>query len=509
MRFNTIEDFKVESLKLDEGNYRFLQANDEDDCIYKIFTGNRPYFKNLVESIAVDDLGEPLLVYKDPNGSNIVLDGNRRAAAIKVLFEPERAPTRQLQKFTEEMASKTDFDFDNIQAQVSSDKELILKTVYERHAAGQGKSRIDWNALAAAKFRFDTEKSEKHDWYGMALIMELEAIDPAKTEYVYTKAFSFEVFRRLIRAGVSKGHFAGRLFAKNGKRLVKRHKKDLQDAIDLVCRLLEKMQSKKISLSRSETFADKNKIDELYAELFPRHEEQVEDQDDDTSEGEGNDDKDDADQEEADGDEPPGNGANDDSFDSDTDAGGDGSPAPSEDEDDTEGSEDGEPGEDKTEDEDQILLDEEGEEEINVDATKPKSIKKSNAVAKRLNELGSFKLSALYRSMIELKFSRHSAAVTICAWAFWETLARNLGMDDKTSFDSFLNGKINIWYSARGEKNSMKQSLKYISDEGNCNKHCRLFVTMNAEPLTVHFQVLEPLLIKCLDELIANKSLLS
>jgi hypothetical protein len=130
MRFDDIESFSIDKLLLDEDNYRFQQAEDQEDCIDKIYKSNPSNFKRLMTSLAEDDLGEILLVYRDADeGTLIVLDGNRRTAALKVLNDPNLAPTAPLRKEAERLKSETLFDFDNIHAQVSEDKNLILRTV--------------------------------------------------------------------------------------------------------------------------------------------------------------------------------------------------------------------------------------------------------------------------------------------------------------------------------------------------------------------------------------------
>ena len=155
MRFEIIEYYNVDNLDLDEGNYRFGKAKDQNLCINKIYNSNKEYFLNLMKSIAEDDLGEPLLVYIDPEGQNIVLDGNRRLSAIKILHNPELAPDQNLKNKAKLLKEKTKFNFSKILAQASTSKSLIYKTVYERHAAGKGRARIAWSALASARFRFE------------------------------------------------------------------------------------------------------------------------------------------------------------------------------------------------------------------------------------------------------------------------------------------------------------------------------------------------------------------
>src|SRR4051812_31299685 len=131
MRFNEVKKFKVDDLLLDQGNYRFKEAEDQKSCVVKIYSANPAYFKNLMSSIAEDDLGELLLVYKDGK-KNIVLDGNRRLAALKVLSNPQEfSPSPAVKEHADSLLKAQAVDLTNIFAQVSDDKQLIYKTVYE------------------------------------------------------------------------------------------------------------------------------------------------------------------------------------------------------------------------------------------------------------------------------------------------------------------------------------------------------------------------------------------
>ena len=56
MRFDTIEEFDIEELLLDKGNYRIREVSDQEDCIYKIYSKRPKNFRNMMKSLAEDDL---------------------------------------------------------------------------------------------------------------------------------------------------------------------------------------------------------------------------------------------------------------------------------------------------------------------------------------------------------------------------------------------------------------------------------------------------------------------
>ena len=114
MRFNEVKKFKVDDLLLDQGNYRFKEAEDQKSCIVKIYSANPAYFKNIMLSIAQDNLGELLLVYKDGK-KNIVLDGNRRLAALKVLNNPQEfSPSPAVKDHADSLVKAHKVDLTNI-----------------------------------------------------------------------------------------------------------------------------------------------------------------------------------------------------------------------------------------------------------------------------------------------------------------------------------------------------------------------------------------------------------
>lgn len=479
MRFDTIDTFKVDELLLDKGNYRFRRADSQPDCIDKIFSSSPTSFRNMMKSISEDDLGDLLLVYLDPEAGPIVYDGNRRLSAIKVLYDPDLIDDRKTQTEAKALREKTNFNFDKIRAQVSSDRNLVLKTVYERHAGGKGISQISWTALANATFRFDEGMIQKGDyWYDLALLLELNSREHEAARFVYSKKYSHDVFRRIIRSAVQLEVIPEALFSKRNLRVNQTPKKRLDQAMEIVVEFLRAMEAGELTLARDETFADKKKVVEYLTKFVPTKKSP-----DKSSENQESEDKNAEDGEKAGGDPdvPGGSSVN---------------SNPSE------GASSSQPlnsGGGETASKTPI--------KIGVDIKTPTRIESSDAVVILLNELGSTKLSSLYKSFLNVSLKENPALVMIGAWAFWETISRSLGANDGTSFESFLNGRINNWFKDldKGKKSSLRRALKEISEEGNCNKHCAIYFSPDAFKLDVHFKVLEPLLIKCLETLVDQK----
>ncbi|MBN8521913.1 MAG: hypothetical protein J0L77_08485 [Alphaproteobacteria bacterium] len=458
MRFKKIEPFKVDELLLDEDNYRFKAAPNQKACIEKIFLASQQNFKNLITSVAEDDLGELLLVYQH-KGKNIVLDGNRRLAALKVLSNPQKySPTEAIRDHAEKLLLQHKVDFSDIQAQVSSDKQLIFKTVYERHAAGQGKSRIGWSAYGAARFRYDQQVEEGNDWYSLALLLETENKYPIWTDFIDSTDYSHEVFRRIFKSALDKGVISRSLFSDRNQRIkTSADKKLLKDAIDKVNRFLTAMKDKDLSLSRSGKYADKESVDE-YISQFALSPDNARAQ-------------------------PPAGtptGTRSGTGTSAVNSGGVGTTTAV-----TTGT------------------------STSVATSPPKDkksygIEQSDGLTKKLSELKSQKLIGLYKSLCTVSLYQHPQLLYAGAWSFFESLSALMGKKEGTSFDSFLGSYMNNMGYTKIQKKDFAKPLKDISETGNLNKHSGTYHSKSAYQLRGDFTTLEPFILSLLDSLIAK-----
>jgi hypothetical protein len=427
-------------------------------------------------SIAEDDLGELLLVYQKDE-KNIVLDGNRRLAALKVLSDPDTfAPSEAMRNYSEHLNSIYSIDFSDIQAQVSSDKNLIFKTVYERHAAGQGKSRINWTAYGAARFRYDQRTEDGKDWYAMALLLEAEKKYPILTEYIDSNDYSHEVFRRIMKSALDKGVVSRSIFSDKNQRIkLTADKKLLIDAIDKCLKFLKSMQDKDLSLSRNGKYADKNAVNAYIDgfELSPdnmRTKPPIENTADNPAELEQDSD-----------------GGHHDASMSDT--------ADSSDE--TKGTREGKGADASGEDvESEMDSSPQQKEKQNY------GIDPSNLIVNKLEILKSKKLIGLYKSLCIVSLGKHPQLLYAGAWSFFESLSTLMGKKEGISFDSFLGSHVNNMGYDRIKKKDFSKPLKDISDTGNLNKHSGTYYSTAAYQLRADFTTLEPLICDIIDFLI-------
>ena len=85
------KNLKIDQLKLDLLNPRIRNAANQHEAMQQIIDEQDHKLANLAEHIVDNNSLNPmdrLLVLKDPDGKYVVLEGNRRALALKLLSNP-------------------------------------------------------------------------------------------------------------------------------------------------------------------------------------------------------------------------------------------------------------------------------------------------------------------------------------------------------------------------------------------------------------------------------------
>lgn len=105
------------------------------------------------------DIAQAAKVYDPPlvmseGDTFTVFDGNRRVTCLKLLLEPKRAPSLELQKFFTNLGSKAPSPLPKeLTCQVEDDRNLIDSILYRRHTGSQrGVGQLDWNDRAKLNF---------------------------------------------------------------------------------------------------------------------------------------------------------------------------------------------------------------------------------------------------------------------------------------------------------------------------------------------------------------------
>jgi hypothetical protein len=152
---------KIDQLKLDLANPRITQASDQHEAMQRIIDDQDIKLANLAESIVEDGLNpmDRLLVMRDRDGYYIVLEGNRRAAALKILKNPPMLTGLDirpaLQKRLEAAAQNFNpRSIEPIACFEVTDRGAGRHWIEQRHSGeDEGRGIVKWSGLASSRFR--------------------------------------------------------------------------------------------------------------------------------------------------------------------------------------------------------------------------------------------------------------------------------------------------------------------------------------------------------------------
>jgi hypothetical protein len=157
------KNLKIDHLELDVVNPHISKANDQHEAMQRIIDDQDVKLGNLAESIVEDGLNpmDRLLVMKSEsgNGKYTVLEGNRRAAAMRILKNPAvltgldvRAP---LQKKLEKLAQNFDpKSVEPIPCYEVATRAAGNSWIEQRHTGeDEGRGIVRWSGVASSRFR--------------------------------------------------------------------------------------------------------------------------------------------------------------------------------------------------------------------------------------------------------------------------------------------------------------------------------------------------------------------
>lgn len=185
----------ISDLKLDLFNPRLpksKQGKDEKSVIE--FMLLEAATLELMLAIAENDFfaGELLLVVKDETeqGKYIVIEGNRRLTAVKLLHNPELTSVKKIA--TKEIVDNAKFKPTELPCLVFEDKDKILKYLGFRHITGIK----SWRLLEKARYLFELRNS--NDFQNLSFLdasREIAKMIGSTSAYVKRLLISFELFK--------------------------------------------------------------------------------------------------------------------------------------------------------------------------------------------------------------------------------------------------------------------------------------------------------------------------
>ncbi len=145
--FKLVVNVPITDIKLDVGNPRIRDGHDEPDCISRILR-KEDQLMALMADIAENGLTTMPILVKPVDDKWVVMDGNRRVTALKLLNDVSLCPEERLKPSiqTLQQAHKGNIP-QSIDVLSSSNDEAIAKEVLSRHSGAQGGvGQLDWSA---------------------------------------------------------------------------------------------------------------------------------------------------------------------------------------------------------------------------------------------------------------------------------------------------------------------------------------------------------------------------
>lgn len=155
--FQLVQKVPLVDILLDTGNPRIRDGRDQSDCISKILRKEEQLLA-LMQDIAEKGLTTaPILVKTTGDGRYVVMDGNRRITALKLLHEPNLCPDERVKTKVKLIRQK---NIERIAATVdvlaSDNDDAISIEVLSRHTGAQGGvGQLDWSAYLRTVYQLN------------------------------------------------------------------------------------------------------------------------------------------------------------------------------------------------------------------------------------------------------------------------------------------------------------------------------------------------------------------
>lgn len=208
-----IRKIALGALVVNRANDRHGELENETAAIAWLFNERETHMRNLTKDIVEQgEIYEYPLVSPDKS-KFIVFDGNRRVTCLKLLDEPRRAPTTELQAFFRDQKALWKGTFpQEIPCQVETDRDRIDEILFRRHTGSQsGVGQSTWDDRMKATFITRTGKGG-----GPSLADEIEKrlaeanLLPSRRKIprsTLNRLLSAEPFRHRVGISMKNGRF--------------------------------------------------------------------------------------------------------------------------------------------------------------------------------------------------------------------------------------------------------------------------------------------------------------
>lgn len=195
------ENLLIDSLRVNRANDRHGELENETAAIAELFRLHDAQMRQLARDIAREGtVYDAPLVWQD-NNTYTVFDGNRRVTCLKLMRDPARAPTVDLQQFFRGLRDGWRGDVPaRITCQVEQDRDMIDAILFRRHTGSQGGvGQLTWNARAKLNFVERTGRGGRID-----VAVEVERL-LAEEECLPAARIPWSTLRRLLSSEDHRG----------------------------------------------------------------------------------------------------------------------------------------------------------------------------------------------------------------------------------------------------------------------------------------------------------------
>lgn len=157
-------ELQIEDLLLDTDNPRLVAVDSQAEALKAIFDLNPRHFRTMMKSVVEKgtDPGDSFYVIEtEEEGDYMVLDGNRRTAAMKVLNNPDLLEGLDLSASQQKSLRKVAVDFERAKVEpvrcvLFDSRDEANEWIMLRHANQQdGEGRIPWGPTEIRRFEGD------------------------------------------------------------------------------------------------------------------------------------------------------------------------------------------------------------------------------------------------------------------------------------------------------------------------------------------------------------------
>ena len=207
----TYEQISISKLRINSANDRHGELKDESSAIAWLFNNKEFHMKGLaVDIVSNGEVFEPPLVIKQGRKYDIY-DGNRRVTCLKLLKNPEKAPTVELQDYFRKLRGDWQDDFpETLLCRIEGDIDRVDEILFRRHTGTQsGVGQTTWDDRMKRNFIERTGRSS-----GRTIADEIETflktrdMLPTRRDIprsTLNRLLSSEVFRNRVGLSFVKG----------------------------------------------------------------------------------------------------------------------------------------------------------------------------------------------------------------------------------------------------------------------------------------------------------------